>query len=152
MRQVPAHGNIEIGHVALGLALRRTRAATEGFWLMMREAFAAGNRRLEWKCDALNAPSRAAALRLGFRFEGIFRRHLIVKGRSRDTAWFAINDDEWPAIDEALCVLARRCQLRRCWRAAPTLVELDAAPRLIDVPPQPPLRCPHTESGCGAVW
>ncbi len=95
----PDHGSIEIGHVALSRALRRTRAATEGFFLMIRHAFdVLGYRRLEWKCDALNAPSRAAAERLGFTFEGCFRQHLVLKGRSRDTAWYSITDGEWPAI------------------------------------------------------
>lgn len=98
MRVVPEHGNIEIGHVLLAPRLRRTRAATEGFALMMRAAFDLGNRRLEWKCDALNAPSWSAAERLGFRFEGVFENHLIYKGRNRDTAWFAITDREWPAV------------------------------------------------------
>ncbi len=103
MRITPEHGTIEIGHIWFAPRLRRSRAATEALWLMMRHAFAdLGNRRLEWKCDALNAASRAAAERLGFAFEGVFARHMIVKGRNRDTAWYAITDAEWPAIDRAL--------------------------------------------------
>jgi hypothetical protein len=70
-------------------------------WLMMRRAFQLGYRRYEWKCDALNAPSRAAALRLGLSYEGIFRQHMVLKQRSRDSAWFAATDGEWPALDAA---------------------------------------------------
>ncbi len=95
----PKDGVIEIGHIWLGLALQNTRAATEGLYLMMRYAMDdLGYRRLEWKCDARNKPSRNAAARLGFAFEGIFYRHIIVKGLNRDTAWFSILDTEWPAI------------------------------------------------------
>jgi RimJ/RimL family protein N-acetyltransferase len=102
MRMTPEHGVIEIGHIWLSPALQRTREATEGLYLMMRQALTTlGNRRLEWKCDALNQPSRRAAERLGFTFEGVFRQHMIVKGRNRDTAWFSIIDKEWPAIDQA---------------------------------------------------
>jgi RimJ/RimL family protein N-acetyltransferase len=89
---------VEVGHIVLGPALQRTPLATEAQYLLARHAFETlGYRRYEWKCDALNAASRRAALRFGFAFEGIFRSHMIVKGRSRDTAWFAIVDSEWPA-------------------------------------------------------
>lgn len=98
MRIEPAHGVIEVGHIQISPAMQRTTAASEAIMLMAGWAFEAGYRRLEWKCDALNAPSRAAALRFGFTFEGVFRQHMIVKGRSRDTAWFAITDADWPAI------------------------------------------------------
>ena len=99
MRLDAANGVIEIGHIWLSPGLQRTREATDAIFLMMRHAFdELGVRRLEWKCDALNAPSRAAAKRFGFTFEGIFRQHFIVKGRNRDTAWFSIIDSEWPAI------------------------------------------------------
>lgn len=98
MRIEPAHRVIEVGNVLFSPALARTVGATEAMVLMMRHAFAdLGYRRYEWKCNALNAPSRAAALRLGFTFEGVFRSHMIHKGRSRDTAWFSILDTEWPA-------------------------------------------------------
>jgi len=97
LRIEPGHGVIEIGHIALGPALQRTPAATEAMYLLARHAFDdLGYRRLEWKCDALNARSRRAAERLGFTFEGIFRQHMIVKGRNRDSAWFSIIDGEWP--------------------------------------------------------
>ena len=89
---------IEIGHIVLGPALQRSRLATEAQYLFARHVFdTLGYRRYEWKCDARNEPSRRAALRLGFRFEGIFRQHMIVKGRNRDTAWFSMLDSEWPA-------------------------------------------------------
>ena len=89
---------IEVGNVLLAPALQRTPLATEAQYLLARHAFETlGYRRYEWKCNAFNAPSRRAALRFGFVFEGVFRSHMIVKGRSRDTAWFAMTDDDWPA-------------------------------------------------------
>lgn len=103
MRIVPAHGVIEVGHVTYSDLLKRTRMATEAQYLLMRYAFEElGYRRYEWKCDSLNAPSRAAAIRLGFTFEGIFRQAIVYKGRSRDTVWFSIIDSEWPAVKTAL--------------------------------------------------
>lgn len=99
---VPEHGSIEVGHLHFTPPLRRTPAATEAMLLMMRHAFALGYRRYEWKCDALNAASRRAAERLGFRFEGVFRQHRVMNGRNRDTAWFSILDGEWPAIEARL--------------------------------------------------
>lgn len=98
---VPTMGSIEIGNVNLSPALQQTPVATEAFFLMVDWAFANGYRRLEWKCNALNAPSRRAAQRMGFSFEGVFRNHLIVKGRNRDTAWFAMTDADWPALRDA---------------------------------------------------
>jgi RimJ/RimL family protein N-acetyltransferase len=93
---------IEVGSIVYGPALQRTLLATEAQYLLARYAFETlGYRRYEWKCDALNAPSRCAALRLGFSFEGIFRQHMIVKGKSRDTAWFAMLDSEWPRAKAA---------------------------------------------------
>ncbi|MBA3690917.1 MAG: GNAT family N-acetyltransferase [Actinobacteria bacterium] len=86
---------LEIGHIWYGPAAQRTEANTEACLLMLGWAFDAGYRRVEWKCDALNARSRVAAERLGFVFEGVFRRHMIVKGRNRDTAWYALLDDQW---------------------------------------------------------
>ncbi len=97
MRNDPANGVIEIGHIWMSPELQRTREATEAVFLMMRYCFGdLGVRRLEWKCDALNARSRRAADRFGFIFEGIFRQHYIVKGRNRDTAWYSMLDSEWP--------------------------------------------------------
>jgi RimJ/RimL family protein N-acetyltransferase len=98
MRIEPAHRVIEVGGIVFSPELQRKPGATEAMYLMARHVFEdLGYRRYEWKCDALNAPSRRAALRLGFTFEGIFRAHMIVKGRNRDTAWFAMLDSEWPA-------------------------------------------------------
>jgi RimJ/RimL family protein N-acetyltransferase len=98
LRINPAGGSIEVGHLNFSPLLQGTRAATEAMFLMMERAFALGYRRYEWKCNALNHPSRRAALRLGFTFEGIFRQALVVKGHNRDTAWFSIIDREWPAL------------------------------------------------------
>jgi RimJ/RimL family protein N-acetyltransferase len=97
MRIEPAHRTIEVGSILYTPDLQRTPAATEAMYLMARHVFAdLGYRRYEWKCNALNVPSRRAALRLGFSFEGVFRQHMIVKGRNRDTAWFSMLDSEWP--------------------------------------------------------
>lgn len=101
LRIDPASGSIEVGHLAYSPRLQRTPAATEAMFLMMQWAFGAGYRRYEWKCNALNAPSRTAALRLGFSYEGVFRQAGIVKGRNRDTAWYAAIDAEWPALAKA---------------------------------------------------
>jgi RimJ/RimL family protein N-acetyltransferase len=99
LRIEPSFGTIEIGHIWFGSELQRTTAATEAIHLLAHHAFDdLGYRRLEWKCDALNDASRRAAERFGFRFEGVFRNHQIVKGRNRDTAWFAIIDGDWPAV------------------------------------------------------
>lgn len=97
MRIVPQHGVIEVGNVLFSPALQRSRAATEAMYLMARLVFETlGYRRYEWKCNALNAASRRAAERLGFTYEGIFRQHMVVRGRNRDTAWFSMLDHEWP--------------------------------------------------------
>jgi len=101
LRIDPPAGSIEVGHINYSPRLQRTVAATEAMYLMMRRAFSLGYRRYEWKCHALNAPSRAAAQRLGFSYEGIFRQARVDKGRNRDTAWYAMIDREWPALDAA---------------------------------------------------
>lgn len=101
LRITPAMGSIEVGHINLAPSLQKTRAATEAMALMMEWAFQAGYRRYEWKCDALNLPSRRAAERLGFSYEGTFRQAAVVKGRNRDTAWFAAIDAEWPRLKAA---------------------------------------------------
>jgi RimJ/RimL family protein N-acetyltransferase len=98
MRIEPTHRVIEVGSILYTPRLQRTALATEAMYLMARHIFEdLGYRRYEWKCNALNGPSRRAALRFGFTFEGIFRQHMIVKGRNRDTAWFSMLDSEWPA-------------------------------------------------------
>jgi RimJ/RimL family protein N-acetyltransferase len=99
----PNHRSVEVGHLMFSPQLQRTRGATEALYLMARYAFDQLHyRRYEWKCNALNAKSRQAAERFGFRFEGVFRQHMIVKGRSRDSAWFSIVAEEWPAVRRAL--------------------------------------------------
>jgi RimJ/RimL family protein N-acetyltransferase len=99
LRITPEHGVIEIGSILWGPAIARTRVATESLFLSARYAFdELGYRRFEWKCNARNEPSVRAARRFGFTYEGAFRQHMVVKGQSRDTAWFAITDGEWPAI------------------------------------------------------
>jgi RimJ/RimL family protein N-acetyltransferase len=102
MRPDPANGVLEIGSIHYSDALKRTPATTEAMYLLMRHVFEdLGYRRYEWKCNSFNAPSRRTALRLGFRFEGIFRNHMVVKGHNRDTAWFSILDNEWPVLKSA---------------------------------------------------
>lgn len=102
LRMERAHGVIEVGNILFSRALQGTPAATEAMALMMTRAFLLGYRRYEWKCNALNLPSRRAAQRLGFSFEGVFRQHMVIKGRNRDTAWFSITDAEWPGVQAAL--------------------------------------------------
>jgi RimJ/RimL family protein N-acetyltransferase len=98
LRIEPPHRSIEVGNIIFAPALQRSPGASEAMYLMARYAFNdLGYRRYEWKCNALNQPSRRAALRLGFTFEGVFRQHMIIKGRNRDTAWFSMLDSEWPA-------------------------------------------------------
>ncbi len=115
--------HVEVGHIWYGPDVQRTRVNTETVGLLLSRAFdELGNRRVEWKCDALNARSRAAALRLGFTFEGVFRQHMIVKGRNRDTAWFSMLDREWPT---------RKANLERWLAGEPgsvSLRELNAPP------------------------
>jgi RimJ/RimL family protein N-acetyltransferase len=101
LRITPKYGSIEVGHLQFSPKLQRTIAASEAMYLMMERAFELGYRRYEWKCNALNGPSRAAAQRLGLSFEGVFRQHMIVKGRNRDSAWYAAIDAEWPDLRQA---------------------------------------------------
>ena len=97
MRIDEPHRTIEVGDILFTPAIQRTRVATEAMYLMARHVFEdLGYRRYEWKCNDLNAPSKRAAVRFGFTFEGVFRQHMIIKGRNRDTAWFAMLDTEWP--------------------------------------------------------
>ncbi|MCE2465418.1 MAG: GNAT family N-acetyltransferase [Dehalococcoidia bacterium] len=98
LRIAPASGTIEVGHIHLGPDLKRSRAATEAMFLMMDYAFSLGYRRYEWKCNALNAPPRDAALRLGFTFEGTWRQASLSRGRNRDTCWYSIIDADWPRL------------------------------------------------------
>lgn len=101
MSIVRVHGRMELGHLAFSAAMQRTPKGTEAVYLAAKLAFSQGYRRLEWKCDAANERSKRAALRFGFSPEGVFRQHMIVKSRNRDTAWFSILDKEWPVIEKA---------------------------------------------------
>ncbi|NOX74932.1 MAG: GNAT family N-acetyltransferase [Alphaproteobacteria bacterium] len=101
MRIAPELGSIEVGHINIAPVMQRTQAVSEAIFLLMKWVFEAGYRRFEWKCDAANLRSRRSAERFGFSFEGVFRQHLISKGRNRDTAWFACIDKDWPALKEA---------------------------------------------------
>jgi RimJ/RimL family protein N-acetyltransferase len=102
MRIKPEHGVIETGHIWFAPVLQRTRQATEAIYLLARHSFDdLGYRRFEWKCDSLNQPSRRAAERFGFVYEGVFRQHMVIKDRNRDTAWFSIVDVEWPLVRAA---------------------------------------------------
>ena len=101
LRIAPAAGSIEVGHINYSKPLQRTRAGTEAMYLLMKRAFELGYRRYEWKCNALNAGSRRLAQRLGLSYEGVFRQALVVKGRNRDTAWYAAMDAEWPVLETA---------------------------------------------------
>ena len=135
MRITPAAGTIEAGWLTFAPRLQRSREATEAIYLLMKWAFEAGYRRFEWKCDAANIPSRRAAERFGLSFEGVFRQAGVVKGRNRDTAWFAAIDGEWPALHKAFEAWLRAdnfdaCgQQRQSLRAltAPILVSVDSA-------------------------
>lgn len=128
MRIDCANGVIEVGHVTFSPLLQGRTAATEAQYLLMKHVFdTLGYRRYEWKCDRLNAPSRAAALRLGFSFEGLFRQAVIYKGRSRDTAWYSILDHEWPALEQAFLAWLAPANFDAGGRQLRSLAELRAA-------------------------
>jgi RimJ/RimL family protein N-acetyltransferase len=124
LRIAPESGSIEVGHLNFSAGLRRGRIATEAMYLMMERAFELGYRRYEWKCDALNAPSRAAAQRLGLSFEGVFRQATVSKGRNRDTAWYAAIDTEWPALQAAFQTWLDPANFDRTGRQRARLSEL----------------------------
>ena len=126
LRIDPAHGTVEVGHLQFSPLMQRTAVATEAMYLMMKTAFDLGYRRYEWKCDSLNAGSRRAAERLGFRFEGIFRQAIVYKGRSRDTAWYSVLDKEWPALDAAFRAWLDPANFDPAGRQRRTLTELRA--------------------------
>lgn len=128
LRIDPGNGVIEVGHLHFGPGLARTPASTEAMALMMARAFdELGYRRYEWKCDALNAPSRTAALRYGFTFEGVFRNATVVKGRSRDTAWFSVTDAEWPRVKAAFQAWLDPANFSEDGRQRRSLADLRAA-------------------------
>ncbi|WP_407495185.1 GNAT family N-acetyltransferase [Pseudooceanicola sp. MF1-13] len=134
LRITPDAGSIEVGFIMMSPALQQTPAATEAMFLMMQWAFDAGYRRYEWKCDALNRPSRRAAQRYGFSYEGVFRQAAVVKGRNRDTAWFAVIDKDWPALKEAFQVWLSRSNFDGAGRQKESLKDLT---RLVRVSSDP---------------
>ncbi len=130
MRMEPAQGVVEVGNILLAPSLQRTTAATEAMYLMAAHIFdQLGYRRYEWKCNAKNEPSRRAALRLGFTFEGIFRQHMVVKGENRDTAWFSMLDHEWPARKRAFAAWLQPANFDSEGRQRQRLTEIAAAQR-----------------------
>ena len=125
MRMDPANGVVEVGNILLTPTLQRTTAATEAMYLMAGHVFDhLGYRRYEWKCNALNEPSRRAALRLGFTFEGIFRQHMVVKGSNRDSAWYSMLDGEWPARKKAFEAWLAPANFSSCGRQRKRLKQL----------------------------
>ncbi|WP_299152151.1 GNAT family protein [uncultured Tateyamaria sp.] len=134
LRIAPEAGSIEVGHINFSPALQKTRAATEALYLMMGWAFEAGYRRFEWKCNAMNAGSRRAAQRLGFSYEGVFRQAAVVKGRNRDTAWFAAIDAEWPALKEAFGVWLNPANFDAQGRQNESLADMTRLVRVADDP------------------
>lgn len=134
LRIAPEAGSIEVGHINFSPALQRTRAATEAIYMMMAWAFEAGYRRFEWKCDAMNAGSRRAAQRFGLSYEGIFRQATVVKGRNRDTAWFAAIDAEWPALQEAFGAWLAPSNFDDAGRQIESLTDLTGLVRVSDDP------------------
>lgn len=138
MRIDRPHGVIEIGNILLSPVLQRTRAGSAALMTMIAQAFAAGYRRVEWKCNARNLPSRRAAQRLGFSFEGVFRNHMIIKGENRDTAWFAITDEDWPALREAYAAWLAPANFDASGRQAERLGDLTRLVRVASDPALPP--------------
>ncbi len=130
LRIDPGNGVVEVGAIAYSPALQRTTAATEAMFLLADRAFTGGYRRYEWKCDARNAASRAAARRLGFRFEGTFRQAVVYKGRNRDTAWYSIVDHEWPRLRAAYLRWLDPANFDAAGRQRASLSELVATPEV----------------------
>ena len=134
LRITPEAGSIEVGHINLSPEIAGSRASTEAMFLMMDWAFAAGYRRYEWKCDALNIPSRRAAQRLGFSYEGIFRQATVYRQRNRDTAWFSIIDAEWPALREAYAAWLAPRNFSAAGRQMESLADLTGLVRAMSDP------------------
>ena len=134
LRITPASGSIEVGHINFSPALQQTPAATEAMYLMMSWTFEAGYRRYEWKCNALNAGSRRAAQRLGFSYEGVFRQAAVVKGRNRDTAWFAAIDSDWPALKEAYGAWLSPANFDSSGKQRESLADMTCLVRVMDDP------------------
>lgn len=140
LRIFPDAGSIEVGHINFSPALQGTTAATEAMYLMMAWAFEAGYRRYEWKCNALNENSRRAAQRLGFSYEGVFRQAGVVKGRNRDTAWFAAINGEWPALKEAYAAWLAPGNFDADGKQRESLGDMTRLVRVADDPTLPPQR------------
>ncbi len=134
LRISPMAGSIEVGHINFSPALQGTRAATDAMALMMGWAFEAGYRRYEWKCDAANKRSRRAAQRLGLSYEGVFRQAAVIKGRNRDTAWFAAIDAEWPALRTAFDTYLAPDNFEPGGRQRQSLSQLTAGVRVAEDP------------------
>ncbi len=134
LRIAPDVGSIEVGHICIAPEMQRGRAVTEAMFRMMEWAFDAGYRRYEWKCNALNLGSRRAAMRLGFSYEGIFRQAAIVKGRNRDTAWFAVIDKEWSALQAAYAAWLAPSNFDADGRQRERLFDLTRLVRVADDP------------------
>ena len=129
LRIEQGHGVIEVGHIWYSPVLQRTRLATDAMYVMARHVFDdLGYRRYEWKCNALNEPSRRAAVRLGFTFEGVFRQHMVIKGENRDTAWYSMLDGEWPAAKAAFEAWLRPENFNGEGRQLRSLAELRVVP------------------------
>lgn len=140
LRISPEAGSIEVGYISFSPDLQRTIAATEAMYLMMSWAFDAGYRRYEWKCNALNIASRRAAQRLGFSYEGVFRQAGVIKGRNRDTAWFAAIDSEWPALKEAYAAWLSPANFDAKGRQNESLSDMTRLVRVSQDPALPPQR------------
>jgi RimJ/RimL family protein N-acetyltransferase len=140
MRIDRAHGVIEIGNILLSPLLQRTRTGSVALMTMIARAFAAGYRRVEWKCNARNLPSRRAAQRLGFSYEGVFRNHMVIKGENRDTAWFAITDTDWPALNEAYAAWTAPANFKAAGQQVERLGDLTRLVRVASDPALDPAR------------
>ncbi len=155
MRADPANGTIEVGYITYSPRLKRTRAGTEAMFLLMRRAFdELGYRRYEWKCDSLNAASRAAAERFGFRFEGVFRQAVVYKGRNRDTAWLSVIDSEWPRVRAAFERWLEPENFSEDGRQRRSLAEIREVwrhQRISSIVTPPPLKPAHARSPVAAV-
>lgn len=132
LRIEPKHGVLEIGHLYFSPGLQRSRAATEALWLLLDKAFRLGYRRVEWKCNSLNWPSRRAAQRLGFSYEGLFRQAMVVKGHNRDSCWYSMLDNEWPALNAQFCAYLHPANFDEAGQQRVALSALTRAQIIVD--------------------
>jgi len=147
LRINPNAGSIEVGYITFSPSLQKTTKASEAIILMARTAFGLGYRRFEWKCNALNAGSRRAAERFGFSYEGVFRQASVIKGRNRDTAWFAMIDSEFAAIDAAYRAWLDPTTGTRCWQLDGQSDDPHISPRCLTIFKRPLRRC-STGASC----